>query len=79
MPLGPMSTQGSDSRVQGPPSHLATRPERTVFQLAPPSSLTPASSPRAPPSFQRSCCQPAISRPGCDGSAATQGSISVAG
>src|SRR5206468_7192023 len=60
-PLGAHDTHGSDERPKSPPL-LAVPPAQMVrcgaeyAQLVPPSWLTAARSPCAPPSDQRSCC-----------------------
>src|SRR5260370_42383583 len=65
VPSGPMETQGSEARSYGAPvngSRMAlgahTLKGRDVSpQVAPSSNEKPATSPCAPPFFQRSCCQ----------------------
>src|SRR5689334_15750605 len=79
MPVVEKSTQGSEARFHGPPSHCVTLPGITLFHERPPLSLTSPTSPREPPLLQRSCWWPTRRRFGSVGSAATQGSISVAG
>src|SRR3954447_8487709 len=74
-----MLTHGSEERRYRPPVHSETPRGIVSLQLLPPFLVTPARRPREPPLLQRSCCQPAISRPGSDGSAATHGSSSEAG
>src|SRR5436305_8510601 len=74
-----MLTQGSDERRYRPPVHSETPRGIVSLQLFSPALVTPATRPREPPLLQRSCCQPAISRPGSDGSAASHGSSSEAG
>src|SRR6516165_431890 len=56
-PLGAKESQGSLARANVPPVVRATPGSGTAFQLFPWSMLTLTTSPRAPPSFQRSCCQ----------------------
>src|SRR5262245_53784323 len=51
----------------------------TWDQLAPPSMLTPATSPRAPPFDQRSCCQVATMLLAFAGLTSTQGSTVLSG
>src|SRR6266498_4022043 len=78
LPLGAKESQGSDAR------RYALFPEQTdsfgittEFQDWPPSLLTPATSPREPPSDQRSCCQVATMLSAFVGFTSTQGSTSV--
>jgi hypothetical protein len=51
----------------------------TSLQESPPSLLTPATRPRAPPSDQRSCCHVLTMLSGFVGLTSTQGSTSVFG
>src|SRR5262245_33856952 len=56
-PLGANVTHGSLVRWAIPPEAWVMLGMTTFVQWLPPSVLTPATSPRAPPLDQRSCCQ----------------------
>src|SRR5512135_655293 len=89
VPSGPMETQGSEARPYGAPvngSRMAlgahTLKGRVVSpQVVPPLTEKPATSPCAPPLFQRSCCQTPIrltfAVPTVAGLTATNGSTSA--
>ena len=80
VPVGPNDTQGSDARSYPPASPVP--PAQVVnlgalgSQFRPPSRVKPASSPWAPPSDQRSCCQNPTMLLGFVGLTATDGSTS---
>src|SRR6185295_2366259 len=54
-PFGANETHGSEALSNAPPEHFVSLGTTTRFQEAPPSWLTLATRPRAPPSSQRSC------------------------
>jgi hypothetical protein len=83
-PLGAHETHGSDERPKSPP--LAAVPPAQmlkcgieVAKLVPPSWLTAATRPCAPPSDQRSCCHIAATSLALAGLIASQGSTSLLG
>src|SRR5713226_3582271 len=48
-PVGPKETQGSEARSKLPPELVVSPGMTTVFQVSPPSRLTPVTIPNAPP------------------------------
>ena len=79
VPSSPNAVQGSVERWNGPPVHLEISRGTLVFQVAPPSTLTPARRPLEPPLLHRSCCTPVNRWPAVVGSTAIHGSIAEAG
>src|SRR5215469_12610351 len=85
VPSGPIDTQGSDARLNGVPVNgsrigLGAQPlncSDVSPHVLPPSLLKPATSPCAPPSDQRSCCQTPTTLPAVCGLTATEGSTSA--
>src|SRR5207245_5621088 len=73
------STQGSDARLNAPPVQSVTPVGIELVQLLPASLETTPTVPREPPSSHRSCWWPTRRRSALVGSAATHGSIDVAG
>src|SRR5262249_15696613 len=77
MPFGAKDSHGSVARCNVPPEHSVIPGMTTDCHVVPPSKLTPATSPRDPPSDQRSCCQNATMLSGFVGFTSTHGSTSL--
>src|SRR5215510_13381062 len=77
MPFGANDSQGSVARCNVPPEHREIPGTTTDCHVVPPLKLTPATSPRDPPSAQRSCCQNATMLLGFVGFTSTHGSASL--
>src|SRR5262249_41846411 len=77
MPFGAKDSHGSVARCNVPPEHSVIPGTTTDCHVVPPSKLTPATSPRDPPSDQRSCCQNATMLFGFVGFTSTHGSTSL--
>src|SRR5215510_1030637 len=77
MPFGAKDSHGSVARCNVPPEHSVIPGMTTDCHVVPPSKLTPATSPRDPPSDQRSCCQNATMLFGFVGVTSTHGSTSL--
>lgn len=60
-----------------PAAHSVSPGTGTIDQEIPPSKLTPATLPRAPPLDHRPCCQKATMLSGLTGLTSTQGSTSL--
>src|SRR2546421_12294327 len=77
VPRGPKVTHGSEARSYSPPVHFVSPGTGTWRHVRPSSYVTPVTRPRAPPSFQRSCCHSPTRLPLRAGFAARFGSTSA--
>ena len=79
VPFGENDSHGSEARSNVPPEHSVIPGIATDVHDVPPFMLTPATSPREPPSDQRSCCQKPATSFGFTGLTAIHGSVSLFG